>query len=47
MHMRTHMGDEGSVADFFEAPGLHVRRVPSKKSATERLIPHVCKAKTG
>ena len=44
---RTHMGDEGSVADFFDGPRLTCSPGSVKKSATERLIPHVCKAKTG
>ena len=42
------MDNEGSVADFFFGPpGSQVRREARKKSATERLIIHVCMVKTG
>ena len=41
----THMGDGGSVADFFSAPRLTGSPGTVKKSATERPIPHVCKSK--
>ena len=39
------MYNEGSVADFFTTPWLPKSPGGGKKSATERLIIHVCKGK--